>query len=56
MAKEKAVGICPGGDCVIKRQFKEKEPLFGRATAKIDLKPLKFSWVRKICLDLGFKS
>lgn len=34
----------------------EKEPLFGRATAKIDLKPLKFSWVRKICLDLGFKS
>ena len=34
----------------------EKEPLYGRSTAKIDLKPLNYRWVRKICIDMGFKS
>ncbi|MHC1574847.1 MAG: ATP-binding protein [Candidatus Methanogasteraceae archaeon] len=34
----------------------EKEPLYGRSTAKIDLKPLNYRWIRKICIDLGFKS
>ena len=34
----------------------EKEPLYGRSTAKIDLKPLNYRWIRKICIDMGFKS
>jgi AAA+ ATPase superfamily predicted ATPase len=34
----------------------EKEPLYGRSTAKIDLKPLNYRWVRKICIEMGFKS
>jgi AAA+ ATPase superfamily predicted ATPase len=31
----------------------EKEPLYGRITARIDLKPLKYKFTRQICLDLG---
>ena len=31
----------------------EKEPLYGRITARIDLKPLKYTFTRQICLDLG---
>jgi len=33
-----------------------KEPLYGRATARIDLNPLSYQWVRRICKDLGFVS
>ncbi len=40
---------------MIKRIFTEhKEPLFGRADEFIDLKPLSFPTVHKICCDLGF--
>lgn len=31
----------------------EKEPLYGRITARIDLRPLKYTFTRQICLDLG---
>lgn len=31
----------------------EKEPLYGRITARIDLKPLKYKDTRHICIDLG---
>ncbi len=30
----------------------EKEPLYGRITVRIDLKPLKYKFTRQICLDL----
>ncbi|MDP2768146.1 MAG: ATP-binding protein [Candidatus Methanoperedens sp.] len=31
----------------------EKEPLYGRITARIDLKPLKYEFTREICRKLG---
>jgi len=31
-----------------------KEPLYGRATSRIDLKPLSYNYIRTICQDLGF--
>ncbi|MCG7850274.1 MAG: ATP-binding protein [ANME-2 cluster archaeon] len=31
-----------------------KEPLYGRATARIDLKPLSYKYTRQVCKDLGF--
>ena len=31
-----------------------KEPLYGRATSRIDLKPLSYKHIRNICQDLGF--
>jgi len=31
-----------------------KEPLYGRATSRIDLKPLSYKHIRNICKDLGF--
>lgn len=31
-----------------------KEPLYGRATSRIDLKPLSYKYIRTICRDLGF--
>ncbi len=34
----------------------EKEPLFGRITARIDVKPLRYRDVRQMCLALGIKA
>ncbi|VVB84655.1 Archaea bacterial proteins of uncharacterised function [uncultured archaeon] len=31
----------------------QKEPLYGRITARIDLKPLKYEFIREICRELG---
>jgi AAA+ ATPase superfamily predicted ATPase len=31
-----------------------KEPLYGRPTSRIDLKPLSYKYIRTICRDLGF--